>query len=97
QLKYSVGLFRKIGSIERKQTAGRPKKRIVVRQIRTSTSKTSICNLSQTVLKKDLQVFPAVHELLPPDFSQRRQYCNCFDIDNDDLLNKTFCSEEAWC
>lgn len=56
----------------------------------------------QRILKKDLQKFPykfhCVQELLPIDHVTRINYCQWFlgTINNDDVLDKSFWSDEAW-
>lgn len=82
-----------------------------VREIIENAPTTSIRHLAQqtelsvgtchTILKKDLHFFPyrmtSVHELLPIDPPRRLQYCEWFsNVLNDELLDITFYSDEAW-
>lgn len=83
-----------------------------VRQVIENAPRTSIRSLSQqtqlaygtcqAILKKDLHLFPyrltSVHELLPVDPPVRLQFCEWFlnTLDNDDMLEKTFFTDEAW-
>lgn len=54
------------------------------------------------VLKQDIGMHPykvqMFQELLPPDYDKRIQYCQWFteNLNNNDVLNKTFFSDEAW-
>lgn len=54
------------------------------------------------VLKRDLNLHPyklqMFQELLPPDYNKRMQYCQWFNenINNNEMLDKTFFSDEAW-
>lgn len=56
----------------------------------------------QKIMKKDLHCHPyklqSAHELLPPDYARRVAYCHWFNenIRNDDVLDLTFFSDEAW-
>lgn len=83
-----------------------------VRQIVTNAPTTSLRTLSQQaelsygtcqrILKKDLHLHPyrltAVHQLLPPDYARRVQFCRWFlaNMDNN-MLDLSFFSDEAWC
>lgn len=83
-----------------------------VRQVIEDNPRTSIRSLSQqtqlsygtcqAILKKDLHLHPyrltSVHELLPVDPPVRLQFCEWFlnTLDNDDMLETTFFSDEAW-
>lgn len=57
----------------------------------------------RTILRKDIGLFPykmqAYHELLPPDHNRRVLYCQWFTqhlLHNNDLLDLTFFTDEAW-
>lgn len=57
----------------------------------------------QKILKKDLHLYPykmqVYQELLPADYNRRLLYCQWFMqrlMNNDELLNVTFYSDEAW-
>lgn len=57
----------------------------------------------RTIVKKDLGLFPykmqSYHEILPADFNRRVLYCQWFNehiANNNDLLDLTFFSDEAW-
>lgn len=57
----------------------------------------------QRILKNNIKLFPykmqAFHELLPLDHNRRVHYCQWFSenlIDNNDLLDVTFFTDEAW-
>lgn len=83
-----------------------------VQQIITNEPTTSIRRLKQqtdlsygtcqTILKKDLHMIAyhltAVQELRPPDYAKRVEFCHWFfaNINNNDILDKTFFSDEAW-
>jgi hypothetical protein len=83
-----------------------------VRQIINEAPQTSIRRVSQQVdlsyetcrqiLKKDLHMHPykltAVHELLPPDYEKRVEFCQWFltNLNDNNILDKSFFSDEAW-
>lgn len=82
-----------------------------VRQIMEDAPRTSLRRLSQQVqlvpstcqkiLKKDIHLYPyrlmSVQQLQEIDYPQRVEYCHWFQNTlNDDLLDKTFFTDEAW-
>lgn len=72
--------------------------------LRTLSQETGLSlGTCHTIVKKDLMLFPykilALHELLPADHNRRILYCQWFQqnlMNNDELLNLTFFSDEAW-